>query len=90
MAFNFDCFEYPAFVVVYGPSKHSITMYNRSEYDEQFACDVCNDADSARKLIEGYPGRVADMTIYVVPCPQKVHQALFGGQLTTEYEVESV
>jgi len=70
--FALDQIDYPAFVVVSGRSRSSITMYNRSEYPEHFACDVCQSADDAARLLDGYGGRVDDLDVYAVPSPMKV------------------
>lgn len=88
-SFDFKSIEYPAFIVVYGPSKSGITTYNRSTYDERFACDVCVNSEDALRLMEGYPGRAADCKVYVVPNPQKV-QKLYSNGPSTEYESESL
>src|SRR6188768_2662360 len=55
-AFDFESIHYPAFIVVAGGSKHTISSHNRSEWEEHFASDVCQDAAAARRLMDGYRG----------------------------------
>lgn len=87
MAFDFNSIEYPAFVVVYGRSKHGITSHNRTEYEEHFACNVCETAEAAKILLEGYPGHESGLTVYAVPRPQKVVEVLSRG-CSTEYDAD--
>lgn len=86
--FDFSSIIYPAFVVVYGPSKSGITMYNRSEYGEMFASDVCRDAAAAERLCEGYQGRMDQLRVYVATKPMTVHELLSSGTMTTDYDSE--
>lgn len=86
--FNFDNIQYPAFIVVYGPSKNWITTYNRSEYSELFASDTCYNAESAKRLIAGYQGRNSDLQVIAASLPQKVCQLSADGQSTTDYEAD--
>lgn len=88
MTFDLTSIEYPAFVVVYGSSKHHISTYNRSEYEEHFACDVCRSPDDAKRLLDGYPGHDSDLKIYAVPHPTTVHQLLNSGQSMLEYDTK--
>lgn len=78
--------EYPAYIVVYGPSKHYISTYNRSEYDEYFTSEVCYSEGAARRLFEGYQGREQDLKVYAIPKPIKVIDVASG---YNEYEQES-
>jgi hypothetical protein len=86
--FNFDTIQYPAFIVVYGESKHYISTYNRSEYDEHFASEVCYSAEAARLLLNGYQGNPAHLKVYVVPHPPEVLQLNANGGATQEYSKE--
>lgn len=82
-AFDFQAVQYPAFVVVYGRSKHYISSHNRSEYDEQFACDYCLNADQAMRLVDGYPGHPSGLSVYVASHPTFVGEVLSKGVSTT-------
>jgi hypothetical protein len=88
--FDFSKLEYPAFIIVYGASKHYISMYNRNEYDEQFSCGMCKSSDEANRLLEGYPGHLSDVKIYAVPNPKKILQLYLHGEIGIEYEVEEI
>lgn len=81
---DLNAIQYPAFVVVYGPSKHYISTYNRSEYDEHFACDLCRNVDEAKRLLEGYPGPGDSLKVYVATKPDAVGEVLSNG-LVAQY-----
>ena len=53
---DFSKVTFPAFIVVYATGKSSISAYNRSTYDDHFGCDVCQNPDEAKRLLEGYQG----------------------------------
>ena len=84
-AFDFESIHYPAFIVVAGGSKHTISSHNRSEWEEHFASDVCQDAAAARRLMDGYRGWPRDLAIYAVPLPAQVIRLELDGN-TVEYD----
>lgn len=77
--FDMEAVEYPAFVVVYGSEKDGITSHNRHTYGSHFACDFCRNAEDARRLFEGYEGRLQECKVYVVPSPSKIQQVGSAG-----------
>lgn len=60
--------NFPAHLFVYGPSKNTITMYNRSEYGEVFGESWCQTEDEANDFINslGYQGREEDLKIWAI------------------------
>jgi hypothetical protein len=48
-----DQLFYPCFVVVFAPS---VRPEIETEVDEYFKCDMCNNSNEAKALLEGYGG----------------------------------
>lgn len=76
---------FPSYIVVEGPSKTSITMYNRSEYPEHFGEDVCHKIEDVLRLVDGYGGRQYDLSFTIIPNPPCVLKPNGDDTLFAEY-----
>ena len=83
---NFDQIEYPAFIVVYGPSKEDVSFVN--SYPETCKSQMCFSEKEADSLVEQYNCQPGDLEIYVVPRPNKMQRVYLHGGLCEDFDLE--